>query len=261
MNKLEERAKQLQQAGECGLMTHVVVGYPSLERTERIVEVMEECGADFVELQIPFSDPLADGPTIQRACEVSLEQGTKVKDAFVLAKKLSKKVEIPLLFMGYFNTVFAYGTEKFCRDAQKAGISGLIIPDVPLEAAEHEKFLQYCERYNLCNIVTISPASTNERLEKNAKIAKGFVYCMARQGITGATKGLDPEVEKYLENVRKYIKLPLAVGFGISNSERLGLIRPHCEIAVVGSAAIEVVQNDKSKDETALRKFLKDLLE
>jgi tryptophan synthase alpha subunit len=144
MNKIDQRLEILKQQKRLGLMTHVVVGYPSLESTEKIVHLMAEEKVDFIELQIPFSDPLADGPTIMRACEQSLERGTKVKDAFLLAKKMSLSVDTPLLFMAYYNTVFKYGVEKFCQDAKGAGISGLIVPDMPLEEEEGEKFGQTC---------------------------------------------------------------------------------------------------------------------
>src|SRR3989338_1642801 len=125
------------------LMTHVVIGYPTLIDTVKIVKTMADCGVDMIELQIPFSDPLADGPTIMRACEKSLENGTKVNDAFVLMKKLSGKVKIPLLFMAYYNTVFKYGTEKFCLDAKNAGAYGLIVPDMPIDEENQEHFYSF----------------------------------------------------------------------------------------------------------------------
>jgi tryptophan synthase alpha subunit len=131
------------------LMTHVIIGYPSLKTTESIVKIMADNGADFIELQIPFSDPLADGPTIMRACEKSLENGTKVKDAFLLMKKLTKEAKIPILFMAYYNNVLKYGTEQFCRDAKVCGAYGLIVPDMPVDEESHEHFYEYCKKYNL----------------------------------------------------------------------------------------------------------------
>src|SRR6476469_9018067 len=131
------------------LMTHVVVGYPSIPATEHIVRIMDSLGVSYIELQIPISDPLADGPTIMKACEASLQNGTTVADAFSLAQKLSKEVKAQLLFMAYFNTVFTYGVEKFCADAKKAGIAGLIVPDMPLEEEDQEHFLKNCQKYNL----------------------------------------------------------------------------------------------------------------
>lgn len=236
-------------------MTHVVVGYPDLETTEKIVLTMAESGADFIELQIPFSDPLADGPTIMKACEESLRSGTKVADAFSLMAKLSKKVSIPLLFMGYFNTVFKYGlpagghgVEKFCRDARQAGASGLIIPDIPLEEESEENFIKYAKESGLYPIRVVSPASTEERLQKNAAVACGFVYCMARQGITGAKKDLDPSLIQYLTKVKKYFDVPLAVGFGISKKEHVQSLKGQADVAIVGSAIINIISKSKKAE-------------
>jgi tryptophan synthase alpha subunit len=260
-NKIDDKLTELRIAGRTGLMTHVVIGYPTLEKTVQLVKTMEQAGVDFVELQIPFSDPLADGPTIQRACERALAAGTKVSDAFAIAKKLSAEVRIPLLFMAYFNTVYKYGIERFCADARAAGISGLIVPDAPLEAAQHEAYLQSCSSHNLHNIITLAPTSTDDRLAKNASIASGFVYCMSRQGVTGTHLGIDPAMQSYLDRVRQHITVPLAVGFGIANRKRLEIVVPYCDIAVVGSAILDVI--DDSKPETILtdvKKFLRSLM-
>lgn len=248
MNKLEKRLNKLKIEKKLGLMTHVVVGYPSINITYKLVKLMVKEGADIIELQIPFSDPLADGPTIMKACEESLRKGTKVKDSFLLMEKSSKEINIPLLFMAYYNTVFKYGTEKFCRDAKKAGASGLIVPDCPIEEENNEHLIKYCLKYGLANIRVISPASTNERLIKNAKVACGFIYATARQGITGVGKSLNPEIVSYLNNLKKYFKLPIAVGFGISKKEDLKLIKPYADIAVVGSAIIDVVNKSNANN-------------
>ena len=186
MRKLEQKLAEIKKRKRIGLMTHVIVGYSSLEETIMLVETMVASGVDVIELQIPFSDPLADGPTIMRACEESLANGTKVKDAFMVMKTVSGKVSIPLLFMAYYNTVFRYGVETFCKDAKTAGAAGLIVPDMPIDEEQEEHFMRYCKKYDLHNIHVISPASTDERLKKNAAVADGFVYCTARQGITGA---------------------------------------------------------------------------
>lgn len=240
-NKIDAKLAELRRAKRKGLMTHVVVGYPSLEETVNLVTIMAGEGVDFVELQIPFSDPLADGPTIQLACEASLKRGTRVRDAFAVATELSTTVDVPLLFMAYFNSVYKYGVTRFCKDAHDAGISGLIVPDIPLEAAQHERFLEACKANDLHNIITLAPTSTADRLTKNASIASGFVYCMSREGVTGAQYGLDSNLQSYLKNVESHVPLPRAVGFGISNRERLEAVLPYCDIAVVGSALIEQI--------------------
>lgn len=222
-------------------MTHVVIGYPSLKETVKIVKTMVESGVDLVELQIPFSDPLADGPTIMRACEKSLANGTKVKDAFMVMKSLSSRVSIPLLFMSYYNIVFKYGVEKFCRDAKIAGAYGLIVPDMPIDEEKEEHFYFYCKKYHLYNIQVLSPASTEDRLKKNAKVASGFVYFTARQGTTGAKNDLDPKLSSYLRKMRRFFKIPIAVGFGISKKNHIDMLSKYADIAVIGSALIDVI--------------------
>lgn len=241
------------------LMAHVVVGYPSLEATLQLVKLMDKIGVDFVELQIPFSDPLADGPTIMKASEKALENGVRVKDAFEVAKQLSKEVSVPLLFMAYYNNVFKYGVEKFCKDAKNAGISGLIVPDIPIEEEKTEHFMQNCEENNLIHIHVLSPASTDERLEKNAKVSKGFIYCTARQGITGAKNTLDPKIGEFLKRVRKFFNIPIAVGFGISSRERVNLIQEYADIAVVGSAVLDIIDANPKDYLKKVESFLEDL--
>ncbi len=242
------------------LMTHVVVGYPTLKDTVAVCETMARSGVDMIELQIPFSDPLADGPTIMRACEQSLARGTKVKDAFTVMKILSSRVRIPLLFMAYYNTVFRYGTARFCRDAKAAGAMGLIVPDMALEEEGEEHFIASCRARGLHNIQVISPASTTERLKKNAAVESGFVYATARQGITGVRGQLDNGIRSYLTLVKKYFSVPVAVGFGISKKEHIQALAGHADIAVVGSAMIDIIAKSKSTEyQKNIEKFLKQI--
>ena len=260
MTVLEKKLQELKSKGKLGLMTHVVVGYPTLRDTVNLVRLMAKEGVDIVELQIPFSDPLADGPTIMKACEKALENGTRVKDAFDIAKKLSQEVSIPLLFMAYYNTLFKYGTEKFCRDAVSVGASGLIVPDMPIEEEGNEHLMEYCEKYRLENIQVVSPASTDERLIKNARVASGFVYATARQGITGAREKLDPAIISYLTKLRQYFSVPIAVGFGISKKEHVEALVGYADIAIVGSAIVDAINNSKSSElEKNVGSFIKHL--
>lgn len=248
MTTLEKKLREMRNLVKIGLMTHVVIGYPSLSETEMIIETMAENGADMIELQIPFSDPLADGITIMRACEESLKNGTKVKDAFSVMRHMSKKISVPLLFMAYYNTVFHYGVKEFCEDAKSAGSAGLIVPDIPIDEEKSEHFFNYCKQNNLHTIHVVSPGSSDERLRKNASVANGFVYCTARQGITGAKDLLDRDVLKYLKRIKKHISLPLAVGFGISKREHLQVLSGHADVAVVGSALIDIISGVKGEE-------------
>lgn len=260
MNKIDKQMQKIKRGKRLGLMTHIVVGYPTLTDSITIIKAMEKSAVDFVELQIPFSDPLADGPAIMKACEQSLLNGTKVKDSFNVAQKLSKEVSIPLLFMAYFNTVFKYGVEKFCKDAARAGISGLIVPDMPIEEEKREHFDKYCKKYDLKNIRVISPASTNDRLIKNAKAANGFVYFTARQGTTGVKEALDTNIAANLKRIKKYFSVPIAVGFGISKKEHLKALKPYADIAVVGSAFIDIInKSGKNNLEHNIASFIKSI--
>lgn len=260
MNKIDQRLKEIKKEKRIGLMTHVVVGYPSLQETVSLVKTMADSGVDFVELQIPFSDPLADGPTIMRACEESLAHGTKVKDAFTIMKELSSQVSIPLLFMAYYNTVFCYGVEQFCADAYNAGASGLIVPDMPIDEEQYEQFYTYAKKYNLHTIHVISPVSTEDRLKKNAAVASGFVYCTARQGTTGAKNEMDPTLKNYLKKVKSIFSMPIAVGFGISKREHIKALQKNANIAVIGSALIDVVRStEKQERMKAVKRFIHDL--
>ena len=220
-------------------MTHVVVGYPTLSASIELARRMLKIGVDALELQIPFSDPVADGPVIMDANDMALRQGVRVKDCFSTMKHLSATTQTPLYFMGYYNTVFRYGVNKFARDAKLAGARGLIIPDIPPEEEHHEHFLAACKHYHLHRIGVISPASTNTRIIKNSQVSSGFLYCLAHMGVTGSQKQLSPDLIQYLSNVRTLTDLPLAVGFGISSPEHIKALVGHADIAVVGSAIIE----------------------
>lgn len=247
MNAIDKTSVRLKAEGRIGLMTHVVVGYPSLLETLKIARVMAEAGADFIELQIPFSDPMADGPTIMKACEASLAGGTRVQDAFAVAMALCKKISAPLLLMAYYNTVFKYGVRRFCRDARRAGISGLIVPDMSLEEEVREHFSAHAKKNNLLVIRVVAPASTEARLRKNSAVAEGFVYCSARQGITGAKRELAPDLADYLKTVRRIFAVPVAVGFGISKPEHVKKLSRYADIAVVGSAIIDIINRSNPR--------------
>lgn len=244
------------------IMTHVVIGYPSIQDTIAIVKTMVSHGVDMIELQIPFSDPIADGSTIMKACEISLANGTTVRDSFIVAKKLSEEIRIPLIFMAYFNTVFKYGINRFCKDAKKAGISGLIVPDMPIDEEQEEHFYASCKKYHLNNIQVVSPTSTKSRLIKNVKFASGFLYATTHQGITGAKDTLDPHFESYLKNLRNFFTIPIAVGFGISKKEHIRQLAPYADIAIIGSAIIKVINSSKKGEiEKNVANFIKSLID
>jgi tryptophan synthase alpha chain len=248
MTTIADQINLIKKNKKIGLMTHVVAGYPSLEKTEQLVLKMEKAGVDFVEIQIPFSDPIADGPVIMTANDKALENKVTISDALQLMQKLAVQVDIPLLFMGYYNSVFQYGTEKFCHDAKKAGAQGLIIPDIPLDEEIHEHFLKYCKKYDLLAIRVLSPTSTHDRILKNLQAAQGFIYCTAVSGTTGVREKLNTQTQHFLEKMKQMTNLPLGVGFGISEPEHIKALIGFADFAVVGSAVIQKIEQKGIKE-------------
>lgn len=230
------------------LMTHVVAGYPTLKESGEIVRAMADNGAAMIELQIPFSDPIADGPTIMAANEAALANGVTVKDCLRLAEQLSRSVRVPLLFMTYFNILYRYhrgndGVRWFCRDAARAGIQALIVPDVPPEEEHVEHYWETAKACDLLPVPIVSPTTDNKRLAKLAKLAsEGFVYCVSTTGTTGARAALPPELKSYTVRVRSAFELPVAVGFGISSPAQVKSLTGVADIAIVGSAMIDQIR-------------------
>jgi tryptophan synthase alpha chain len=252
MDKIKETLDGLKAQNEIGLMTHVVIGYPNLKTTEAIVAAMAEAGTDIVELQMPFSDPTADGPTITKANQIALDNGVKMRDCMEIMRRLNEKFDIPFLFMGYFNLIFNYGygkgdfygVAKFCRDAREAGASGLIVPDIPPDETQ-ERYLDACQQNHLHPISVISPNISDARLHKIAEVASGFVYCTSRTGTTGRPEALEFDwLNTFLTKAKQYIPVPLAVGFSLSKREHLERLRGYADVAVVGSYMIQLFERE-----------------
>jgi len=231
------------------LMTHAVIGYPTLRDSIEIVKAMASSGASVIELQIPFSDPMADGPTIMAANETALRAGIRVSDCFRAAEKLSSTVGVPLLFMSYYNIVYRHpgGVKAFCRHAAESGIEGLIVPDIPPEESA-DGYWSEAAKHSLCPIPVVAPVSGPDRLRAVKKVTRGgFVYCVSTTGTTGARAALPPGLTPYLKKVRKAFGLPLGVGFGISSADQVRQLKGHAEIAIVGSAMVEKIRNSSGK--------------
>lgn len=234
-------------------MTHIVAGYPTMRECERLANIMSKY-VDFIEIQIPFSDPVADGPTIMAANEEALKSGVRVEDCFRLMRRLAEISARPkFLFMSYYNILHHYDVEKFCKRAKKCGCYGLIVPDIPIDEEKNEGYLKACKKYKLMPIQVISPLTPEERIKKIASKARGFVYCVARYGTTGQSMRLNSGLSAYLGKVKKNIKLPLAVGFGISKKEHVKKVWKYADIAVIGSKIIDILKNGDAK---MVEKFL-----
>jgi len=254
MNKIKKRLNFLAQKNKIGLMTHVVAGCPYIKMSEKIIDLMLK-KVDFLEIQLPFSDPVADGKVMMKANQVALENNTKVKDAFSLAEKICKKTEIPIFFMGYFNLIYKMGVEKFCQKCSKIGISGLIFPDIPFDEARNEKFLFFCQKFSLPIIQVVSENTSEERLKKIASLQGELIYCQSRFGTTGVGKNFSKKLPNFLRKVKNLTKKSLAVGFGISSRQDILKVTKNVEVAVIGSKIMSMALDEKLKDQDKLKQI------
>jgi tryptophan synthase alpha chain len=235
--------------GHTALIPYVTVGYPSIKATLKVVPLLISKGCDIVELGIPFSDPLADGVTIQRASFHALQNGITPETCLEVARELSNNVNIPLVFMTYFNPVLSYGLEKFCSACVKSGISGLIIPDLPPEEGSELEVISQREGLDLIYLIT--PTSTEERIRLVTERARGFVYLVSVTGITGTRDRLPVDLEAFVARVRRITTKPLCVGFGISTPEQANQVARIADGVIVGSRIIQYMEADESMTKLA----------
>ncbi|HXZ95281.1 MAG TPA: tryptophan synthase subunit alpha [Dehalococcoidia bacterium] len=245
------------QAKHTALIPYITVGYPTLETTLKAVPLFASTGCDIIELGIPFSDPLADGATIQRASYEALRQGVTTKVCLGVAQVLRRQVEIPLVFMTYYNPVLKFGLEQFCSRCAEVGIDGLIIPDLPPE--EGKELEKSTKRHGLDLIYLLSPASTEERIRLVTSKSSGFIYLVSLTGVTGARDKLSEELESFVARVRRRTEKPLCVGFGISTPEQARRVAKVADGVIVGSRIIQLLDKDKSLGNA--RSFIKYLRE
>lgn len=237
---LEQYLRSRAETREILLMTHVVMGYPSFDASLAIVASMVEAGVDLMELQIPFSEPVADGPVILHANQRALEAGATVDRCLEFAEQVSKRFEIPFLFMSYFNILYQHGVPRFMQRSRELGIAGTIVPDLPPE--EGAEYLRAAEESGVAPVFIFTPNTSQERLEYLSQHARGLVYCVARRGVTGSETQFSADLGEYLGRCRKATSLPLAVGFGVKAREDVDFLRGKAEIAVIGSQTIRLVE-------------------
>ncbi|HMA96496.1 MAG TPA: tryptophan synthase subunit alpha [Polyangiaceae bacterium] len=239
---LEQYIRDRKRQRELLLMTHIVIGYPSLSASLELVDAMVESGVDIMELQIPFSEPIADGPVILHANQQSLASGIRVDQCLEFAETVARKHPIPFLFMSYYNVLFVRGVERFIREMSQVGIRGSIVPDLPPEEAD--VYLQAMTQQGLDPIFIYSPNTSEQRMREIAAHATGFIYCVARKGVTGKNTSFSVELAQYLGRCRQATALPLAVGFGVRNKEDISYLRGKVDIAVVGSETLRILDSD-----------------
>lgn len=238
-NRLKLLFARLRKQRRCGLIAYVTCGDPDVAATPKIVEELERAGADAIELGIPFSDPIADGPVIQAAAQRSLERGTTTHDLFSIARTIRATSEIPLIAFSYVNPVMRYGTERFAKEAEEAGIDAILFTDLPPESAAEIRAT--CREHGIATVFLVAPTSTDQRVAAIDRASGGFVYYVSTTGVTGTRRELDPALVARLDEIRARLRNPLAVGFGISQPEHYAALRDHCDAVVVGSAIVRAI--------------------
>ena len=221
------------------LMTHIVIGYPSLEASFEIVRTMVEAGVDLMELQIPFSEPIADGPVILKANQKALERGITVADCIDFGARAARQFDIPFLLMTYYNILYKFGVPAFAQMMADNQLRGAIVPDLPPE--EGSQYIEQMKQHQLAPIFIFAPTSSDHRMQQIAEHARGFVYCVARKGVTGQQTSFSQQLQHYLKRCREATPLPLALGFGVKDKADIDFLTGKVEIAVIGTQTLRVV--------------------
>jgi tryptophan synthase alpha chain len=247
--RISQRFAELRASGELGIVAYITAGDPSLDATYKFVLALAEAGADVIELGVPFSDPLADGPTIQRASERALKAGTTLAGVLDLVRRIRESSQVPLILFGYYNPFFQMGVEKFAAAASAAGADGVLVTDLtPEESVDYRRILR---AHHLDTVFLGAPTSTDERLATIAAATSGFLYLISRTGVTGAKDSLPDELPALLRRTRAITNLPIAVGFGISLPGHVSVLGGLADAAVIGSALVSEIENAKTVDAAA----------
>ncbi len=240
------------------LVAYVTCGDPDLATTRDVVLAAIEAGADVIELGVPFSDPVADGPVIQRASQRALQHGTTLADVLKVAAEVRQHAQSTgLIIFSYLNPILRMGLEKFCKVARHAGVDGALLTDLPVEEADD--YLREMQRNELASVFLAAPTSTDKRLKRIAQASNGFVYAVSRTGVTGVRQQLTDDARKLVRRLRKYTKLPIAVGFGISTANQFAAVGEFADAAVIGSAIVETIERNPGKEAESVAEFIKQL--
>ena len=256
MNRIEAKFAELKAQGKTAFIGYLTAGDPSIEKTVELALAIEQAGADIIEIGIPYSDPLADGPVIQQAGLRAFKGGVTVDKVFCAAERLRKEIAIPLLFLVYFNTIYNIGCGEFSKRCKKAGIDGLIVPDLPLE--ERDELKVYTDEQDICLIPLVAPTS-KDRVAQIAKGSKGFVYCVSTMGVTGMRSEFRKDISDYLNDVKSQTDLPVAVGFGISSKDSARFFSQYADGVIVGSAIVDKIDESKG-DPDEIKRYVESLI-
>ncbi|HZR31819.1 MAG TPA: tryptophan synthase subunit alpha [Terriglobales bacterium] len=240
------------------LVAYLTCGDPTLEVSREVALAAIDAGAETIELGVPFSDPVADGPVIQRASERALRQGVTLADVLALGRELRRQSQVGLIVFSYFNPILQFGLERFCASAADAGIDGALMTDLPTEEADD--YLRSMSTRNLATVFLAAPTSPDARLRRIAKSSSGFVYAVSRTGITGERQQLSEEARELVRRIRRHTKLPVAVGFGISTPEQFASVGEFADAAVVGSAIVHTIERNPGREPEAVHDFVAGLI-
>lgn len=258
MSRLTQRFSKIRKDHSKALVTFITAGDPDLSTTEEMILLLESSGADVIELGVPFSDPMADGPTIQLSSERALNSGTTLHDILKTVKRVRTRTEIPIILMGYLNPVHAYGYESFCRDASEAGIDGVLLVDMPPE--ESQDLMIPARRYGLDIIFLLTPTSDSQRIATVERLGSGFVYYVTVTGVTGARTSVSVSLAEELARIQQSISLPVMAGFGISTPEQASEVGNLADGVVVGSALVKLFEQYSGEElKHHLRLYVADL--
>ena len=251
----------MKQEKKSAFIPYICGGDPNLDITRKLVLTLDKAGADIIELGVPFSDPIADGPTIQKASERALENRVTLSQLLQLVADLRTETDVPIVLMGYYNPIFVMGLEEFFTKARSVGVDGIIIPDLPIE--ESDPIQRIAAQYDIKVIFLVAPTSTVERMTKIAKSGGGFIYCVSVPGVTGTRREISTDVVPMITELRKHTKTPICVGFGISNSEQARSISDIADGVVVGSAIIDQIESNLGNETNiieSVEKFATELI-
>ncbi|MBF0511063.1 MAG: tryptophan synthase subunit alpha [Candidatus Omnitrophica bacterium] len=243
MNRIEQKFKSLKAKNKKAFIAFVTAGDPGLRKTEEIILALEKAGVDIVEMGIPFSDPMADGPTIQASFLRALQKGVKVQNILDTVKRLRRKTELPIAFMMSYNLIFHYGQEQFIKACRAAGVDGLIVPDLPPEEAVDLRAL--AKRHDISMIFFVAPTTVEARIKANTKASTGFIYYLSLTGITGTQKAVSSSVVKHIQHIKRFTDKPVCAGFGISTPQQVKEISKAADGVIVGSAIVKVINQNK----------------
>jgi len=259
MSRISETFARLKRENKKGFIPFITAGDPDLQTTKRLMIELARVGATVIELGVPFSDPMADGPVIQRASERALRHGFGLPEIFDVVRDVRKETKVPIVLFSYFNPLLQFGLEKLVREAEDAEVDGILVTDLAPE--ESARFSAMLRAHEIDLIFLVAPTSTDERLKMIAERASGFIYAVSRAGVTGAREDVSAEAEKLVNRVRIVSKLPVAVGFGISKPEQVRAVSRYADAAVVGSAIVKMIEESSTKDAVSnVSQFVRELV-